>query len=91
MTMKIPPLPSTSRRQAIAGGLSLAASLALPALGPSSLYLNLNRVSDDDYWRDFSRNSASLTQRLLASDEVQRFLIEIERLVEVVRDLVAPR
>lgn len=31
MTMKIPPLPSTSRRQAIAGGLSLAASLALPA------------------------------------------------------------
>jgi LPS-assembly protein len=42
--------------------------LGLPALGASSLYLNLNRVSDDDYWRDFSRSSASLTQRLLASD-----------------------
>ncbi|HEY0824110.1 MAG TPA: putative LPS assembly protein LptD, partial [Ramlibacter sp.] len=26
-------------------------TLALPAFGPSSLYLNLNRVSDDNYWR----------------------------------------
>jgi LPS-assembly protein len=40
----------------------------LPAIGRSSLYFNLNRVSDDDYWRDFSRNSASLTQRLLSND-----------------------
>jgi LPS-assembly protein len=31
-------------------------------------YLNLNRVSDDNYWRDFSRTSSSLTQRLLAAD-----------------------
>ncbi|MBP7566546.1 MAG: LPS-assembly protein LptD [Burkholderiaceae bacterium] len=30
--------------------------------------LNLNRVSDDNYWRDFSRSSSSLTQRLLAND-----------------------
>jgi len=37
-------------------------------LGPTSVYLNLNRVSDDNYWRDFSRASSSLTQRLLASD-----------------------
>ncbi|HVE54044.1 MAG TPA: LPS assembly protein LptD, partial [Ramlibacter sp.] len=43
-------------------------SLGLPALGPSSVYLNLNRVSDDDYWRDFTRNSASLTQRLLSNE-----------------------
>jgi len=36
--------------------------------GSSTLSLNLNRVSDDNYWRDFSRTSASLTQRLLAND-----------------------
>ena len=42
--------------------------LKLPGLGPSVLGINLNRVSDDDYWRDFSRNSASLTQRLLSND-----------------------
>ena len=29
--------------------------------------LNINRVSDDDYWRDFTR-TPSLTQRLLSSD-----------------------
>ncbi|MES2937504.1 MAG: LPS-assembly protein LptD [Pseudomonadota bacterium] len=32
------------------------------------LNLNLNRVSDDNYWRDFSRTGTSLTQRLLAND-----------------------
>ncbi|HEX2545773.1 MAG TPA: LPS assembly protein LptD, partial [Ramlibacter sp.] len=42
--------------------------LQLPALGASTLNLNINRVSDDNYWRDFSRNSASLTQRLLTQD-----------------------
>ena len=36
--------------------------------GPLGLALNLNRVSDDDYWRDFSRSTDSLTQRLLAND-----------------------
>lgn len=36
--------------------------------GGAALSLNLNRVSDDNYWRDFSRNAGSLTQRLLASD-----------------------
>jgi len=33
-----------------------------------TLNLNLNRVSDDNYWRDFSRTDGSLTQRLLAAD-----------------------
>lgn len=34
-----------------------------------ALSLNLNRVGDDNYWRDFTRGSTtSLTQRLLASD-----------------------
>lgn len=41
-----------------------------PDFGTTGLYLNLNRVSDDNYWRDFSRTSASLTQRLLASDAI---------------------
>jgi LPS-assembly protein len=36
--------------------------------GTLSTNFNINRVSDDNYWRDFSRSSASLTQRLLASD-----------------------
>jgi len=38
------------------------------ALGAGiGLGLDLNRVSDDNYWRDFSRSSASLTQRLLSN------------------------
>ncbi len=38
------------------------------AVGDLGLKLNLNRVSDDNYWRDFPRGITSLTQRLLASD-----------------------
>ena len=45
----------------------IGAALPTGALG---LSLNLNRVSDDNYWRDFSRTTASLTQRLLANDGV---------------------
>lgn len=41
-----------------------------PVLGNLALNLNLNRVSDDNYWRDFSNSSASLTQRLLPSDGI---------------------
>ena len=37
-------------------------------LGPVGLSLNLNRVSDDNYWRDFPRATTSLTQRLLVND-----------------------
>jgi len=40
----------------------------VPAIGGLGLNLNLNRVSDDDYWRDFPRGTTSLTQRLLAND-----------------------
>ena len=36
--------------------------------GSAAFNLNLNRVSDDNYWSDFPRASASLTQRLLAND-----------------------
>lgn len=40
----------------------------LAPLGDLGLNLNLNRVSDNDYWRDFPRSTTSLTQRLLAND-----------------------
>ena len=40
----------------------------IAAIGNLGLNLNLNRVSDNDYWRDFPRIGNSLTQRLLASD-----------------------
>jgi len=40
----------------------------IAAVGGLGLGLNLNRVSDDDYWRDFARLSPSLTQRLLPND-----------------------
>jgi LPS-assembly protein len=37
-------------------------------VGGVGLSLNLNRVSDDNYWRDFTRGTVSLTQRLLGND-----------------------
>lgn len=40
----------------------------LDAIGSLGLGLNVNRVSDDNYWRDFARGGLSLTTRLLATD-----------------------
>ncbi|MES2187230.1 MAG: LPS assembly protein LptD [Pseudomonadota bacterium] len=40
----------------------------LPGLGNIGTSLSVNRVSDDNYWRDFPRTSTSLTQRLLPTD-----------------------
>ena len=40
------------------------------AIGGVGLGLNLNRVSDNDYWRDFTRKGLSLTTRLLANDGI---------------------
>ncbi|MFT3813063.1 MAG: LPS-assembly protein LptD [Acidovorax sp.] len=37
-------------------------------IGNLGLNLNLNRVSDDDYWRDFPRYNRVLAQRLLPQD-----------------------
>lgn len=37
------------------------------SVGRIGLGLNLNRVSDDNYWRDFPRSGLVLTQRLLPS------------------------
>lgn len=40
------------------------------SVGRIGVGLNLNRVSDDNYWRDFSRSGLVLTQRLLPSTGV---------------------
>ncbi len=47
----------------------------LPGVGPVGVNLNINRVSDDNYWRDFPRATGSLTQRLLAADASASFAI----------------
>jgi LPS-assembly protein len=39
-----------------------------PEVGAVGIAVNLNRVSDDNYWRDFTRSSPTLTQRLLPND-----------------------
>lgn len=39
----------------------------LPSGSRVGVAVNLNRVSDDNYWRDFTNSSATLTQRLLPS------------------------
>jgi len=70
-------MPSDTLRSDNRWGYSVQHSQALtgaPALrwagleGAFSARLNLNRVSDDNYWRDFPRSSTSLTTRLLASE-----------------------
>jgi len=53
---------SAQHSQSLDGGV-----LGLQGTG---LRINLNRVSDDNYWRDFPRAFPSLTQRLLANDVV---------------------
>ena len=40
----------------------------LAAIGSVGLNVNLNRVSDDDFWRDFPRIGLAVPQRLLAND-----------------------
>ena len=68
-------LPSDPLRDANRWGYSLqhhqSLTQALNRLGgggSARLNFNINRVSDDDYWRDFPRATASLTQRLLPGD-----------------------
>ncbi len=65
-------MPSDQLRNRDRWGYSVlhSGSLAtgLSGLGTLGINLNLNRVSDDNYWRDFSRGMTSLTQRLLTSD-----------------------
>jgi len=72
-------MPSDQLRDANRWGYSIQHNQALtgaPSLrllgldGAFGARLNLNRVSDDNYWRDFPRSSTSLTTRLLASEGV---------------------
>ncbi len=46
------------------GGLNTG----LTAIGSVGLSLNLNRVSDDNFWRDFPRIGVAVPQRLLTND-----------------------
>ena len=39
----------------------------VPQIGSIGVNANINRVSDDNYWKDFASSSATLTQRLLPS------------------------
>jgi LPS-assembly protein len=49
--------------------LPLGSALAAVGLGGEArLRWNLNRVSDDNYWRDFPRTTTSLTTRLLNNE-----------------------
>ncbi len=48
------------------GGLSTG----LAAIGSVGLSLNLNRVSDNNFWRDFPRIGVAVPQRLLTNDAV---------------------
>ncbi|MES2786588.1 MAG: LPS-assembly protein LptD [Pseudomonadota bacterium] len=62
-------MPSDRLRDDHRWGYSARHDGTIPtALGPVGVAINLNRVSDDNYWRDFSRTTASLTQRLLSND-----------------------
>ena len=67
-------MPSDSLRKQDRWGLSAqhqgGIDTGIDAVGRIGLGLNLNRVSDDNYWRDFSRSGQVLTQRLLPTTGV---------------------
>jgi LPS-assembly protein len=71
-TARLDVMPNDRLRDRSRWGLSTTHSgtldTGLPAVGTVNVNLGLNRVSDDDYWRDFPRATSSLTQRLLAND-----------------------
>ncbi|MGY8904717.1 MAG: LPS-assembly protein LptD [Burkholderiales bacterium] len=74
-TLRASYLPSDRLRDRDRWGYSInhqaSFNTGLKGFEALGLSLNLNRVSDDDYWRDFSgssRNSNSLTQRILPSE-----------------------
>jgi LPS-assembly protein len=61
-------MPSDKLRSADRWGYTVNQTGAIPTgVGSVAYTLNLNRVSDDNYWSDFSANSA-LTSRSLAND-----------------------
>lgn len=64
--------PADKLRDANRWGMSLthngSVKTDLSAAPNVAVAVNLNRVSDDDYWRDFTGRGGPLTQRLLPSD-----------------------
>jgi LPS-assembly protein len=71
-TARVSYMPNDLLRSADRWGASLThagtVDTGIEGVGGVGLGLNLNRVSDDNYWRDFTRTSPSLTQRLLPND-----------------------
>ncbi len=71
-TLRANAMPSDRLRDRARWGVAFnhSATFEAPFLGTGLAHANvsLNRVSDDNYWRDFPRATSSLTQRLLASD-----------------------
>ncbi len=67
-------MPSDKLRDGSRWGLSSQHSggidTGLDSVGRIGLGLTLNRVSDDNYWRDFPRSGLTLTQRVLPSTGV---------------------
>ena len=65
-------MPGDKLRSANRWGFSLVHSgriaTGLSAVGDLGIRMSLNRVSDDNYWRDFTRVGPGLTQRLLPND-----------------------
>ena len=65
-------MPSDKLRDLDRWGLVLnhsgSISTGLPNLAPVAVALNISRVSDNNYWRDFSSPETTLTQRLLPAD-----------------------
>ena len=65
-------MPNDSLRERARWGGNLVHNGILDAnalgLGGLGINVNLNRVSDDNYWRDFPRATLALTQRLLPND-----------------------
>jgi LPS-assembly protein len=64
-------MPSDQLRDSTRWGLNINHQARIKSAWTDSgaaLNLSLNRVSDDNYWRDFTRTNGSLTQRLLAND-----------------------
>jgi LPS-assembly protein len=55
-------------RWSLAGTYQGTLNTGIAAIGGVTANLNVARVSDDNYWRDFTREGTSLTQRLLAAD-----------------------
>jgi len=72
--VRLDTMPSDKLRAADRWGLVVnhagAVASGLAGVGSVGINANLNRVSDDNYWRDFTGASASLTQRLLPNDVV---------------------